>query len=61
MTEIHPSRLTTTQGWITSLGASFIVGVVFWLAYKWVPDLFPFLIAFAIVRPIYKIWKKGGI
>lgn len=59
MHQIHPSRWTTSMYWTVKLGAAFVIGLVFWLIYRWTPDLFPFVIAYSIVSPWTKAIREG--
>lgn len=51
-------RLTKLQGHIACIGAAILLGIPMWLVYKISPDAFIFLIAWIIVRPIYKLWRE---
>lgn len=48
-------KLTPTQGHVVTSIVGFLVGLIFWLLYKWVPDSLPFAIGWAIVRPLFRI------
>lgn len=48
-------KLTLFQGHIVSAIVAFLLGLVYWLIYKWAPDLLLFVIAWTVVRPLFKI------
>jgi len=48
-------KLSTLQGHTVTAIVAFLVCLIFWLFYKWAPDLLPFAIAWIIVRPLFKI------
>jgi uncharacterized BrkB/YihY/UPF0761 family membrane protein len=48
-------KLTNFHGHIVSITVAFLLGLIFWLLYRWVPDILPFVIAWTIVRPLFKI------
>jgi len=57
MTEIPLRKQTKFFGHIVCLGAALVLGLPLWLIYKLSPDLFVFVLAWIIVRPLYKVLK----
>lgn len=54
-------NLTTTQGHVICIIVALMVGLPLWLIYKLSPDAFIFVLAWVIVRPIFKIWKEWDL
>jgi hypothetical protein len=50
-------KLTSIQGYIVTIAVAFLLGVILWLIYRWIPDFLPFAIAWVIVRPLFKIMQ----
>jgi hypothetical protein len=43
--------------YVISVSCAIIVGFPMWLVWKYVPDLFPFVIAWVIFHPLVNIFK----
>lgn len=57
-TDFNPRKLTKLQGHFVCIVVAFIIGLPLWLIYRWVPDLLPFVIAWVVARPVFKIWQE---
>lgn len=45
---------------VVTIGASFFFGIPLSIFWNYLPQAFPFVVAWMIVHPVYKIWRELG-
>lgn len=47
-----------SSAFIITIPVALIIGTPMWLIWTYAPPLFPFLIVWLVIHPIYKLWRE---